>query len=132
MQLEVEPVARSLPELVAGLRVDGWDQVARAIMTTDTVPKLASAQVEIGGKLVTIGGVAKGAGMIAPNMATLLAFVGTDAVIEKEVLEHWVRAAADASFNAITIDGDTSTNDSLLVLAGGAAANPVIAEQGQP
>jgi len=129
LQLEVEPVVRSLPELVEDLRVDGWDRVARAIMTTDTVPKLASAQVQIGEKLITIGGVAKGAGMIAPNMATLLAFVCTDAAIEKSVLEHWVRVAADTSFNAITIDGDTSTNDSLLVLAGGVAANPVITEE---
>ena len=121
MQLQVEPVARLLPELLEGLRGDGWDQVARAIMTTDTVPKLATTQVAIGGKVITVGGVAKGAGMIAPNMATLLAFVCTDAAVEKAVLEHWVRAGADASFNAITIDGDTSTNDSLLVLAGGAA-----------
>jgi glutamate N-acetyltransferase / amino-acid N-acetyltransferase len=129
MQLQVEPIARLLPELMEGLRADGWDQVACAMMTTDTVPKLATTQVEIGGKLITIGGVAKGAGMIAPNMATLLAFVCTDAVVEKQVLKHWVREAADASFNAITIDGDTSTNDSLLVLAGGAAANPVIADK---
>ena len=132
MQLQVEPVARLLPELLAGLRSDGWDQVARAIMTTDTVPKLATTQVAIGGQVITVGGVAKGAGMIAPNMATLLAFVCTDAAVEKEVLEHWVRSGADASFNAITIDGDTSTNDSLIVLAGGAAANPVIKEKESP
>lgn len=129
LQMDVEPVARSLPDLVAGLRVDGWYELACAITTTDTVPKLASAQVEIGGKLVTIGGVAKGAGMIAPNMATLLAFVCTDAAIDREVLKYWVRAAAEASFNAITIDGDTSTNDSLVVLAGGSAGNGVIADQ---
>ena len=129
MQMPVEPVARVLPELLEGLRGDGWDLVARAIMTTDTVPKLASARVEIDGTCVTIGGVAKGAGMISPNMATLLAFVCTDAAIDKDVLEHWVRVGADASFNAITIDGDTSTNDSLVVLAGGAAANPVITDK---
>ncbi len=132
MELQVEPVACLLPELLAGLRSDGWDQVARAIMTTDTVPKLATTQVAIGGKVITVGGVAKGAGMIAPNMATLLAFVCTDAAVEKEVLEHWVRSGAEASFNAITIDGDTSTNDSLIVLAGGAAANPVIKEKESP
>jgi len=114
---------------VEELRVDGWDQLACAIMTTDTAPKLASAQVEIGGKLVPIGGVAKGAGMIAPNMATLLAFACTDAAIDREVLKYWVRAAAEASFNAITIDGDTSTNDSLVVLAGGSAGNGIIADQ---
>ena len=132
MQLEVEAVARALPELVAGLRPDGWAAAARAIMTTDTVPKLAGTQVEIGGKPVTIGGIAKGAGMIAPNMATLLAFVCTDAAIETEILESWVRAAAASSFNAITIDGDTSTNDTLLVLAGGAAGNAVITDLDSP
>jgi len=121
-----------LPELVAGLRPDGWAAAARAIMTTDTVPKLASTQVEIGGKRVTVGGIAKGAGMIAPNMATLLAFVCTAAAIEKGVLESWVRAAAASSFNAITIDGDTTTNDSLLVLAGGAAGNKPIVDLGSP
>lgn len=129
MQIDVESVAHSLPELVAGLRADGWEQAARAIMTTDTVPKLASTQLEIGGKLVTIGGIAKGAGMIAPNMATLLAFVCTDAAVEGNVLKHWVREASDTSFNAITIDGDTSTNDSLLVLAGAAAGNDPIVDQ---
>lgn len=129
MQMPVEPVERSLPELLKGLREDAWDQVARAIMTTDTVPKLAYTQVEIDGTTVTIGGIAKGAGMIAPNMATLLAFVCTDAVIEKDVLVHWVRTGADASFNAITVDGDTSTNDSLLVLAGGAAGNAAITDK---
>jgi glutamate N-acetyltransferase / amino-acid N-acetyltransferase len=132
MQIEVESVARSLPELVAGLRADGWGDAAAAIMTTDTVPKLASTQVEIGGKRATIGGIAKGAGMIAPNMATLLAFVATDAAVEKAVLDHWVRAAVDSSFNAITIDGDTSTNDTLVVLAGGAAGNEPIVDQDSP
>ncbi len=132
MQIEVESVARSLPELVAGLRADGWGEAAAAIMTTDTVPKLAGTQVELGGKRVTIGGIAKGAGMIAPNMATLLAFVATDAAVEKAVLDHWVRAAADSSFNAITIDGDTSTNDTLVVLAGGAAGNEPLADPDSP
>lgn len=128
-QIRVEAVAGSLQKLVDGLQADGWDQVAQSIMTTDTVPKFATTRVKIGERVVTIGGVAKGAGMIAPNMATLLAFVCTDAAIEKDVLEHCVRTAADASFNAITIDGDTSTNDTLLVLAGGVAGNPVIADR---
>ena len=132
LQINVEPVARSLPELVEGLRADGWDQVAGAIMTTDTVPKMASTQVEIGGQRITIGGVAKGSGMIAPNMATLLAFVCTDAVIERDALEDCVREASDSSFNAITVDGDTSTNDTLLVLASGAAGNPVIRKKDGP
>jgi glutamate N-acetyltransferase/amino-acid N-acetyltransferase len=132
LHLDVEPVARSVPELVEGLQPDGWDRVARSIMTTDTVPKLASMQVQISGKTATIGGVAKGSGMIAPNMATMLAFVCTDVAIGRDVLEHWVRVASDASFNAITVDGDTSTNDSLLVLASGVAANPVIKDVGSP
>lgn len=132
MQIDVDAVARSLPELAAGLRADGWEETARAIMTTDTVPKLASTRVEIGGKPVTIGGIAKGAGMIAPNMATMLAFVCTDASVEKTVLKHWVRETVETTFNAITIDGDTSTNDSLLVLAGGAAGNTPIADPESP
>ncbi len=129
-QLLVEPVARVMPELVAGLRADGWEDAARAIMTTDTVPKLASARIEIGGKPVTIGGIAKGSGMIAPNMATLLVFVCTDAAIAPAVLQHWVGWGADRSFNCITVDGDTSTNDTLLVLASGAAGNPRLEETG--
>lgn len=128
MQLIPDAVARSLPGLVEGLRRDRWDEVATAIMTTDTVPKLASVQVEIAGKTVTIGGVAKGAGMIAPDMATLLVFAATDAAIDRKVLDRWVRSAVDRSFNAVTIDGDTSTNDTLLVLASGLAGNPAIAD----
>jgi glutamate N-acetyltransferase/amino-acid N-acetyltransferase len=84
--------------------------------------------VKCGGKEVTIGGVAKGSGMIAPNMATLLTFVCTDAAIDPDVLEHWTRRSADLSFNSITVDGDTSTNDSLLVLASGVAGNPVLSD----
>ncbi len=128
-QIQLEPVERAMTELVASLRPDGWEDVARAIMTTDTVPKLAWAQVGIAGKTVTIGGVCKGAGMIAPDMATLLAFVCTDARLEPHVLRHWVREGADQSFNSITVDGDTSTNDTLLVLAGGAASNPPITDR---
>ncbi len=125
-QIRLEPVEAAMPGLVASLRPDGWEEVARAIMTTDTVPKMSWTRLEIGGKPATVGGVAKGAGMIAPDMATLLAFVCTDARVEPGVLRHWVRHGADHSFNAITIDGDTSTNDTLLVLAGGAASNPII------
>jgi glutamate N-acetyltransferase/amino-acid N-acetyltransferase len=131
-QIRLEPVERAMPELAASLRPDGWEDVARAIMTTDTVPKSAWAQAEIAGKTVTVGGVAKGAGMIAPDMATLLAFVCTDARLEPHVLRHWVREGADQSFNAVTVDGDTSTNDTLLVLAGGAASNPPIADTTSP
>ncbi len=126
MELPLGPAVRVMPELVGALRADGWEDAAKAIMTTDTVPKMASAQVVLGGKTVTIGGIAKGSGMIAPDMATLLAFVCTDASVGPDVLDHWTKAATDKSFNCITVDGDTSTNDSLIVLASGAAGNPVL------
>ncbi len=127
-QINLEPVEAALPELIQRLSPEGWEDVSRAIMTTDTVPKLASAVVDVAGRKVTVGGVAKGAGMIAPDMATLLVFVCTDVLITREVLDHWVRVAAEHSFNAITVDGDTSTNDTLLVLAGGSAGNPVLCD----
>lgn len=133
MQVPVEPVRRVMPELVARLRPDGWEEAARAIMTTDTVPKMAvTVDVRVGGKPVTVGGIAKGSGMIAPNMATLLAFVCTDAAVTWSVLDHWVRRCADETLNRITVDGDTSTNDSLLVLANGRAGNPPISEVESP
>jgi glutamate N-acetyltransferase/amino-acid N-acetyltransferase len=128
-QILLDPIEQAMPSLVASLRTDGWNDVARAVMTTDTVPKTAFAQVEIAGRQVSIGGVAKGAGMIAPNMATLLAFVCTDAAVASDILSHWVRKAADTSFNSITVDGDTSTNDTLLVLAGGKAGNPPLTDR---
>jgi len=130
MQLDTAPVLRSMPKLVKALRPDGWQDAAKAIMTTDTVSKMASVRVELGSNSVTIGGIAKGSGMIAPNMATLLVFACTDAAVSPEVLDHWTRAGADSSFNCITVDGDTSTNDSLIVLAGGAAGNPLITDIG--
>ncbi len=125
-QMELAPVEKVFPELVAGLTPHKWEDVARAIMTTDTVPKMASTVVQVGEKKVTIGGVAKGSGMIAPDMATLLVFVCTDAFISQEVLEHWVRTGGAWSFNAITVDGDTSTNDTLLVMASGRAGNSLL------
>lgn len=128
MELDLEPVAWVMPDLVGSLRPDGWDAAARAIMTTDTVPKMASARLDVGGKTVTIGGIAKGSGMIAPDMATLLAFVCTDADVGADVLDHWTRAGTEGSFNSITVDGDTSTNDTLIVLAGGAAGNVKITD----
>ena len=132
-QLNVEPVARCLPGLVGSLRPDGWFDAARAIMTTDTVEKMAHVQVELEpGVKVTVGGIAKGSGMIAPDMATLLVFVCTDAAVTPEVLQHWTRAGADASFNCITVDGDTSTNDSLIVLASGAAGNRPVTDMKSP
>jgi glutamate N-acetyltransferase / amino-acid N-acetyltransferase len=113
--------------LLAGLAAkgdsEGIDQAARAIMTTDTYPKLATRQTEIEGVPVTINGIAKGAGMIAPDMATMLAFLFTDAAIEPAPLRDILGPAADATFNAITIDGDTSTSDTLLLFATGTAAS---------
>ncbi len=132
-QLDVQPAARCMPALVASLRPDGWGDAARAIMTTDTVEKMAGLRIELEpGIEVTVGGIAKGSGMIAPNMATLLVFVCTDASVTPEVLRHWTRAGAEESFNCITVDGDTSTNDSLMVLAGGAAGNKTISDIRSP
>jgi glutamate N-acetyltransferase/amino-acid N-acetyltransferase len=125
-QIPMDRVAAAIPRLVRDLRQDGWDNVARAIMTTDVYPKKATASIAIHGRPITVTGVAKGAGMIAPDMATLIALVCTDAALTSEVLEHWVRAGAGSSFNRITVDGDTSTNDTLLVLANGAAGNPTL------
>lgn len=98
-----------------------WLTAAEAIMTTDIVPKAASRTFTIQGKPITLSGIAKGSGMICPNMATLLAFVATDAKIEKNILNQWVKEASDQSFNAITVDGDTSTNDALMLMATGAS-----------
>ncbi len=108
----------------------GWDDVSRAIMTTDTRPKVAQREVALTDGTVRIGGIAKGAGMIHPNMATLLAFVTTDAHIDGAALRPMLRSAADDSFNAISVDGDTSTNDTLLVLANGASGVRVGAVDG--
>jgi glutamate N-acetyltransferase/amino-acid N-acetyltransferase len=125
-QLVLESFEKAAPELAAGLSPDNWAKAARAIMTTDTVPKMANWKGDIGGRTVTIGGIAKGSGMIAPDMATLLAFICTDAAIEPEPLQYWLGKGADRSFNAITVDGDTSTNDTLIALASGCAGNPRI------
>ena len=120
--LELLPVARlraGLPAAVADLKADNWHAAAHAIMTTDTVAKAASRRVEVGGRSVTITGISKGAGMIKPNMATMLGFVATDAGIAQPLLDALVKEAADASFNCITVDGDTSTNDSFVMIASG-------------
>ena len=106
---------------------DGANQVARAMMTTDTRPKEIAVSCEIDGKLVQIGGVAKGSGMIHPNMATMLSFITTDAAVEQDFLEQCLKLVADSSYNMLTIDGDTSTNDTVLVLANGLAGNKPIA-----
>lgn len=106
-------------------------QAAEAIMTTDTVSKQAAVQVELGGRTVTVGGMCKGSGMIHPNMCTMLAFVTTDAAISKEMLQEALREDVVDTFNMISVDGDTSTNDTLVVLANGAAGNPEITSRGE-
>jgi len=122
-QLDVARFAAAMPALVADLSSGGLPRVARAIMTTDTVPKFAVRTVDIDGRPVKLAGLAKGAGMIMPNMATMLCFVLTDAAVCRELLQHCLSAAAGRTFNAITIDGDTSTNDTVLLLANGLAGN---------
>ena len=119
MQLPVEKIAAALPEAFSKLSTDGWLEASRTIMTTDTVAKAISKQVEIFGETITITGIAKGAGMIHPNMATMLAYVATDALIEKDKLQDVLKAVTEETFNCITVDGDTSTNDSLVVMATG-------------
>jgi glutamate N-acetyltransferase/amino-acid N-acetyltransferase len=115
--LPIDRIIAGLPAALADLKPSNWGQAAEGIMTTDTLPKAASRQVTIGGRTVTVTGIAKGAGMIRPNMATMLGFVATDAVIDPALVQALVREAADHSFNRITIDGDTSTNDSFVLIA---------------
>lgn len=124
--LPIEHVEAGLPAATADLREDNWHAAAHAIMTTDTVAKAASERLDIAGNTITVTGIAKGAGMIKPNMATMLGYVCTDAAVEQTVLQDMLRRAADVSFNSITVDGDTSTNDSLVLAATGRAALPGI------
>jgi glutamate N-acetyltransferase/amino-acid N-acetyltransferase len=123
-------ITRALPQLVAGLNPDGLGEVARAIMTTDTRPKASLVKGIIDGREFTLAGIAKGSGMIHPDMATLLVFLFTDAAASPKVLKTLLRQALTKSFNRITVDGDTSTNDTILLLAGGRAGNAVINEAG--
>jgi len=126
--LPMERIRSAVPGLVEGLSRTNLDGIAAAIMTTDTFPKLETVAGEAGGTAYTIAGVAKGAGMIMPNMATMLSFLVTDAAIEPGLLRRLFREAVDSSFNVITIDGDTSTNDTALLMANGMAGNPLISE----
>jgi len=132
--LEPLPVAKivaGLPQAVASLTADNWFNAAEAIMTTDTQPKAASRTVTIGGHTVTMTGISKGAGMIKPNMATMLGYLAFDAKVAQPVLDELVKYAADRSFNSITIDGDTSTNDSFMLIATGAGSLVVNEASGQ-
>jgi len=117
--LPVDRIVAGLPKALFNARPNNWMSAAYGIMTTDTLPKVASLRVQIDGHTVTITGISKGAGMIRPNMATMLGFVATDAGIAQSVLDQLVRDVADCSFNRITVDGDTSTNDSFIIAATG-------------
>ncbi|MGQ5710213.1 bifunctional glutamate N-acetyltransferase/amino-acid acetyltransferase ArgJ [Desulforudis sp. DRI-14] len=122
-RLPMDRIASGIPLAVAELRTTGGTAAAEAIMTTDTVPKQAAVSFTLGGARVTLGGMAKGSGMIHPNMATMLAFVTTDAAVAPGALQRAVRNAVEVSFNMISVDGDTSTNDMLVVMANGLAGN---------
>jgi glutamate N-acetyltransferase/amino-acid N-acetyltransferase len=127
-----ERIEAALPAALADAKLTQWALAAEAIMTTDTLPKAASRQLKISGKTVTITGISKGAGMIRPNMATMLGFIATDAAIAPHLMQELVREAADRSFNRITIDGDTSTNDSFVLIATHQAGNAPIAQVESP
>jgi len=126
--LPVEKIGTGLPHCLADLREDNWLAAAEAIMTTDTLPKAASRRIRVGGKAVTVTGIAKGAGMIHPNMATMLAFLATDARLSLPLARAAVSHAANHSFNCITVDGDTSTNDALVLISTGRASMPEVGD----
>jgi len=126
--LPVERIVAGLPACLSAATEDNWLAAAQAIMTTDTLPKAVSRRVEVGGRPVTVTGIAKGAGMIHPNMATMLGFIATDAKLSLPLTRSLVAQAANRSFNCITVDGDTSTNDSFMLIATGRADMPEIAD----
>ena len=129
--LPIEPIRDSMAQLVSELSKDGNANAAEAIMTTDTIAKEVAVETVIGGKTVKIGGISKGSGMIHPNMATMLCFVTTDAAVSAAMLQKAVKTVADKTFNMISIDGDTSTNDTLSVMASGLAGNDEITAEGE-
>jgi len=124
--LPVDKVIAGLPAAIANLKEDNWLNAAEAIMTTDIVAKGTSRQIQLGGKAITITGISKGSGMIHPNMATMLGYIATDAAVSQSALEQIIQFAVNQSFNCITVDGDTSTNDSLIVMATNQAGNAEI------
>jgi len=126
--LPIDKIVAGLPAAVGDLRADNWGRAAEAIMTTDIVPKAISKRITLGGKTITLTGMAKGSGMIHPNMATMLGYLATDAAVSRAALDALVHHAADRSFNCITVDGDTSTNDSFVLIATGQAGNAEIAD----
>ena len=126
--LPTERIVAGLPDCVADLREDNWHAAAHAIMTTDIVAKGTSRQLELGGRTVTVTGISKGSGMIHPNMATMLGYIATDAPVSQAALDAMIQHAVNRSFNCITVDGDTSTNDSLILIATGQAGGNEIAD----
>ncbi len=131
-RLPVTRMLEGIGQCVQRLRPDAWEDAARAIMTTDTVPKGATARIDVDGQPVTVTGIAKGVGMIRPDMATMLAFLATDAAVEQSLLQNCLRWVVGRSFNRITVDGDTSTNDACVLLATGAAGNSKISSPHDP
>ena len=129
--LELEPIAAGMQELAEGLSTTGGDAAAEAIMTTDTVAKEIAVEFTVGGKVCRMGGIAKGSGMIHPNMATMLVFLTTDAAISAEMLQKALRSDVANTFNMLSIDGDTSTNDMVSVMANGLAGNAPITAEGE-
>lgn len=129
--LPVDKIALALPKAVANLAENNWQAAAQAIMTTDTFPKGVSKTIQLGGENVTINGISKGAGMIQPNMATMLSFIATDAKISQPLLQPCLARAAELSFNRITVDGDTSTNDACILIASGESNAPEILANSQ-
>ena len=127
--LPLAKIVNTLPEAITHLSEQGWEQAAEGIMTTDTRPKAASRQIELDGALVTITGIAKGAGMLKPNMATMLAYVATDASVAPPLLDKLVQQAVNQSFNRITVDGDTSTNDACMLVATGQSQMALLANE---
>jgi glutamate N-acetyltransferase/amino-acid N-acetyltransferase len=126
VQMPLERIRSAIPTLIEGLPSGTLDDIAQAIMTTDTFPKMEARSGQAGGRNYTVAGIAKGAGMIMPNMATMLSFIITDANVDAEFLDRTFRKAVDASFNVITVDGDMSTNDTCLIMANGMAGNRII------
>ena len=129
--LSIDPIAAGLPELVAGLSPEGGKAAAEGIMTTDTVMKEVAVEFTLGGTTCRLGGIAKGSGMIHPNMATMLVFLTTDAAISPEMLQKALSGDIANTFNMLSIDGDTSTNDMVTVLANGLAGNPIVDAEGE-
>ncbi|MEO8003352.1 MAG: bifunctional glutamate N-acetyltransferase/amino-acid acetyltransferase ArgJ [Betaproteobacteria bacterium] len=130
--LPVDRIAAGLPRCIDNLAEGNWAQAATAIMTTDTVAKACSRKVEIGGHIVSITGIAKGSGMIRPNMATMLGFIATDATVDPKLLQQATAYATERTFNCVTVDGDTSTNDSLIVVATGQGGGVEIGKSDSP